>query len=168
MKKLITFLMLFIFVSANYLNAEVAAIKKTFSKKDILLLADAYINNNLNVKNPMIVDVDKDGDFDILNFNNKGNVEYYKNEGTLEKPFFVLENKKYDNYEMNSFLPNGIPIPAFFADKDGDNDTDIFGIVTENSKYNVLYAENTVDFDHYTLITIILVLLIIVLLVAIL
>lgn len=36
---------------------------------------------------------------------------------------------------MNSFIPNGIPIPVFLADKDGDGDADIFGITKEDSKY---------------------------------
>ncbi len=166
MKKLITgFLFLVLAISSS---AGATEFKKTFSKKDILNLADAYINNNAGVKNPVVIDIDKDGDFDILDFRKNGKVAYFKNTGTLTEPFFVLENKNFDNYEMNSFIPNGIPMPVFLADKDGDGDSDIFGIAKEDSKYKVAYAENAFDFDHYTLITIILVLLIIVLLIAIL
>ena len=58
------------------------SIKKVFSVDDIKGLADKYVNNNLNIKNPAIVDVDGDGIFDILVFND-GNVEYYRNTGTL-------------------------------------------------------------------------------------
>lgn len=134
---------------------------KIFSKKDVIKLADVYVNNNVNVKNPAIVDVDGDGNFDILNFTKKGNVEYYKNTGTLEAPVFVLENKNFDKYEVHSFLPNGFPVPVFFADRDGDNDKDVFGIVKENKKYDVVYIENTMDLDQYTLITVILVLIIV-------
>jgi len=146
-----------------------AEVKKTFSKKDIRNLATAYLNNNVRIENPAFADVDSDGDFDILKFTKKGNVEFYKNTGTLEQPFFVLENKKFDNYEVSSFIPNGFPMPVFFADNDGDNDADVFGIVNDQSNKNkVVFLENTMDLDHYTLITIILVLVILLLLVLIL
>lgn len=166
MNKLITKTLFLILAISSYASA--TEISKTFSKKDILKLADAYINNNVGVKNPVIIDIDKDGDFDILDFTKNGKVAYYKNTGSLTEPFFVLENKNFDNYEMNSFIPNGIPIPVFLADKDGDGDSDVFGITKEDSKYKAVYAENAFELDHYTLITIILVLLIIVLLIAIL
>lgn len=153
----------FIFFSVSFLEA--GEPKKVFSKSDIKKLAGVYINNNSNIKNPAVVDVDEDGDFDILNFTDKGKVEYYKNTGTLESPAFTLEDKNFDNYVVNSIMPTGLPVPVFFADKDGDRDKDLFGIVQENSKYDVLYIENTMALDHYTLITIILVLVIILLVV---
>ncbi len=164
-----------VFLSVSFLKAdEVSNIKKTFSKKDILSLADGYINNNSGVKNPVIVDVDYDGDFDILKFTSKGNVEYYNNAGTLDKPFFNLENKNFDKYEVNSFLPKGLLMPVFFADRDGDKDPDVFAIVkgdydlkNHQQKYETVYIENTMDLDQYTLITIILVLLIVALLIVI-
>ncbi len=143
---------------------EVKPVKKVFDKSDILKLVPVYLNSGLNVKNPAIIDVDKDGKFDILNFTSKGNVEYYRNTGTLEAPVFVLENKHFDHYQVNSFLPSGMPLPVFFADKDGDNDLDVFGIVKEKeNNYKVVYVENIADIDNYTLITIILVLLIVLL-----
>ena len=74
-----------------------------FTNEDIKKLAGMYVENNLGLKNPAIVDVDKDGDFDILIFNS-GNVEYYKNTGTLENPFFVAENMKYDKYSSTSII----------------------------------------------------------------
>ena len=166
MKKILEVCLLVVLNSA-FLNAKDDFTKKTFTKKEIVKLADAYINNNVSVNNPVFTDIDKDGDFDILDFTNKGNVVYYKNTGTLEKPFFVLENKKFDNYEMNSFLPNGIPIPVFFADKDGDGDSDMFGIVKSNNEYKAAVAENSLSISDGTLITIILVLVIIVLVIAI-
>lgn len=164
-----------LFLSCSVLRANSPSGTKTiFSKKDIQSLAPQYINNNVKVKNPMIVDVDNDGNFDILKFTSKGKVEYYKNTGTLEIPFFVLADKNFDNYEINSFLPKML-IPMFFADSDGDKDADAFGIVssgydkkTLQEKYDVVEVENTAFFDNYTLITIILVLVIIVLLIAIL
>lgn len=157
--------LVFLMISFSVLKAENSDQKKRiFSKKEIVKLAESYVNNNAGVINPVMTDVDNDGDFDILDFTNKGNVIYYKNTGSLEKPFFVLENKHFDNYKVNSFISGGIPLPVFIADRDGDMDSDIFGIVKEDSKYKALYAENDF-FDHYTLITIILVLVIILLVV---
>lgn len=157
---------LFLILSVSFLKAdEVKPVQKIFNKQDIAKLADRYINNNFQIKNPVVVDVDEDGDFDILNFTDKGKVEYYKNTGSLESPLFILENKNFDNYEVSSFLPNGMPVPVFLADKDGDKDMDLFGIVKEDSKNEVLYIENIADLDHYTLITIILILVIVALIV---
>lgn len=163
-------------LTVSFVKADIPAEKKrTFSKKEIRNLAPVYVNNNVNIQDPVIVDVDNDGDFDILNFTLKGNVEYYKNNGTLEKPFFILEDKNYENYDISTFIPRSLMVPVFFADKDGDNDVDLFAIVKEgyNAKtfqqqYKALYAENTLSLDNGTLITIILVLVIIVLLLAIL
>lgn len=172
MKALVSVIVI-VLISVSILKAdEVSPVNKTFSKKDILSLSGPYINNNTGVKNPIMADVDNDGDFDILKFTSKGNVEYYKNSGTLEKPIFSLENKNFDKYEVSSFLPKGLLLPVFFADKDGDKDPDVFAIVkgdydlkNHQQKYETVYIENTMDLDNYTLITIILVLLIVALLV---
>jgi len=142
---------------------------KVYTKEDIKKLADVYVANNLGLKNPAIVDVDKDGDFDILIFNN-GNVEYYKNTGSLEMPFFIPENMKYDKYISASFVDIALPYPVFFADKNGDGSPDMFVVKDkiydsqqQRYEYNVLYAENFLGLDTGVLITIVLVLLIIVL-----
>ncbi|MDQ3194071.1 MAG: VCBS repeat-containing protein [Bacteroidota bacterium] len=175
MKTLISVLII-LFISAGILYAnEPAAVKTTFSKKDIKGLADQYVKNNAGVKNPVLIDIDNDGNFDILNFTSKGNVEYFRNTGTLEVPLFTLVNKNFDKYEVNTFLPGGLMMPVFFADNDGDKDVDVFGIIadgydskTHKQKYKTVFIENTLDIDNYTLITIILVLLIVALLVVIL
>ena len=149
-------------------------LKKVFTNEDIKKLADVYVGNNLGLKNPAIVDVDQDGDFDILVFN-KGNVEYYKNTGILEKPFFIPENMKYDKYTVASFIDLTLPYPVFFADKNGDMSPDMFVIKDkiydtqlQKYEYKVLYAQNVLGLDTGVLITIVLVLLIIVLVLAIL
>ena len=154
-----------LFLSVPFLRADIVPVKKTFTKSDILKLSSSYLNNGLNINKPAIVDVDGDGDFDILNFTNSGNVEYYKNTGSLESPVFVLENKHFDHFDVSTFLPSKLPVPVFFADKDGDNDKDMFAIVKDNNKYEVMYIENTMDLDQYTLITVILILLIVLLVV---
>ena len=149
-------------------------LKKVFTNEDIKKLADVYVGNNLGLKNPAIVDVDQDGDFDILIFND-GNVEYYKNTGILEKPFFTAENMKYDKYTVASFIDLTLPCPVFFADKNGDMSPDMFVIKDkiydtqlQKYEYKVLYAQNVLGLDTGVLITIVLVLLIIVLVLAIL
>ena len=148
--------------------------KKVFTNEDIKNLAGVYVGNNLGLKNPAIVDVDQDGDFDILILKD-GNVEYYKNTGSLEKPFFIAENMKYDKYTSASFFDIALPYPVFFADKNGDTSPDMFVIKdkiydTQQQKYEykVLYAENALGLDTGLLITIILVLIIVVLVIAIL
>jgi hypothetical protein len=147
---------------------------KTFTKSDINKLASVYLIDDIGSERPAIIDVDIDGDFDMLMFKD-GNVEYHKNIGTLEKPEFVLENKNYDHYEVTPFISEGLPMPIFFADCDGDGDMDMFAVKdkgynteTKKNDYRVLYAENAIDIDTGTLITIILILVIILLLLAIL
>ena len=165
---LLNFLFLLSFQSSVFANGTV------YTTQDIEKIADGYVNNNLGLKNPAIVDVDKDGIFDILIFND-GNVAYYRNTGTIEKPFFVLENKHYDHYSVAAFFNVKFPYPVFFADKDGDGDLDLFVVkgseyntVTQKVEYNIGSAENTMQLDTWTLITIILVLVIVLLVLAIL
>lgn len=167
MKTLISIIAV-LFLSCSTLRANPPSeTKKYFSTKDIQGLAAKYINNNVKVNNPLIIDIDNDGKFDLLKFTSKGNIKYYRNTGSLEEPFFILEDKHYSNYEVNSFLPVML-IPMFFADSDGDKDMDVFCIMkdgydskTFQQKYEVTHVENTMFFDNAVLITIILVLVII-------
>lgn len=171
MKNLIAFISLvFLFNSFTYSDIPV----KKFTTEEIRNLSGSYLDGRLTFQNPVFVDVDKDGDFDALNFDD-GNVEYYKNVGTLEKPTFLLENKNYDKYNPAFFISVKMPYPMFFADKDGDGDMDMFVIKDkvfdkkENRfNYKVASAENMMDLDTGTLITIILVLLVVLLVLAIL
>ena len=145
----------------------------TFTKEQIKSLSGSYLEGKLDFENPVMVDVDKDGDFDALKFGD-GNVAYYKNVGSLESPSFILENAHYDKYENAFFIDSKMPYPMFFADSDGDGDMDMFVVKdkkfdAEQKKYNykVFSAENTADLDTATLITIILVLVIVLLVIAI-
>lgn len=148
---------------------------KTYSKADIQKIAEKFVNNNLKINEPAIVDVNGDDKFDILNFTDEGNVEYYRNTGTNEEPVFVLEDAKYGEVGAYNAFFDGMPVPVFFADADGDNDVDLFAIMDKNydkktgtTLYDVKELENSMMLDHYTLITIILVLAVIVLLIIIL
>lgn len=143
--------------------------KTVFTTGEIKQLADVYVRNNLGLKNPAIIDIDLDGDFDILMFND-GKVEYYKNTGTLYNPFFVPENMNYDTYSSATIVEIALPYPVFFADKNGDSNVDMFVVKdkmynsgTQQNEYSVLYAENSLDISTGMLVTIVLVLLIIVL-----
>ncbi len=147
---------------------------RIFTEDEIRRISDSYVHNNLGIENPAFADVDGDGNFDLLSFNN-GNVEYYKNTGTLEKPYFVLENRNYDSYQEATFLKSGLPMPIFFADNDGDGDVDMFAVkekgyntLSQQNEYKIYTAENAFDMDTGTLITIILVLVIVLLILAIL
>lgn len=167
-----SFVLLVLFLTSFSVKADVPG--KTFSKKEIKELSGSYLNGKLDFENPVIVDVDKDGDFDALKFDD-GNVSYYKNVGSLDNPSFILENKNYDKYDPVFFVSAKVPYPIFFADKDGDADMDLFVVkdrVYDKSQqkyeYDISYSENALDLDTGTLITIILVLIIVILVLAIL
>lgn len=172
--KYIIFILTISALLTSVLKADGNNPSKIFTKEEIYKLSDSYINNNVHIENPAIVDIDNDGNFDLLKFND-GNVEYYRNTGTLENPVFVLENKNYDSYQEASFLKTGMPMPVFFADSDGDGDLDMFAVnekgfnsITQQYEYKVYTAENSFDLDTGTLVTIILILVIVLLLLAIL
>lgn len=172
MRKSAIVIFLALHIIGSMIYAGIPSIK--FTDEDITKLSPAYMEAKLNFENPVFVDVDKDGDFDALKFAD-GNVEYYKNNGTLEAPYFVLENRNYDKYDKALFIDPKMPYPMFFADSDGDGDMDLFVVKDKvfnksEMKYNykVSSAENTLDLDTATLITIILVLVIVLLLLAIL
>jgi hypothetical protein len=170
MKTTLFFLTLFFAFTAG-IKSDVPG--KTFNNDEISKLSGSYLEGKLDFRNPVMVDVDKDGDFDALRFND-GNVEYYKNVGSLESPSFILEDRHYDKYERVMFVDPKIPYPMFFADKDGDGDMDMFVIKDKSYdsqqqtyKYKVASAENSMDLSTGTLITIILVLVIVLLVIAI-
>ncbi len=170
MKTLILSLISLMFISAS-LKADSPS--NIITKSQIQKLTPAYLEGKLDFENPVMVDVDKDGDFDALKFEN-GNVAYYKNVGTMESPSFILENANYEKYDRAFFVDPKMPYPIFFADNDGDGDMDLFVVKdkeynTQQQKfeYKVASAENTMDLDTGTLITIILVLVIVLLVLAI-
>ena len=135
--------------------------KSFFNKGDIEKICDAYINNNLHIENPIFIDINKKEIFDMLVFN-EGNVEYYKNIGSLDKPEFVLENSHYNKYKESPFLNEDDLPPIFFA-KGNRGEMNIFVVkkLDYNSKlnkynYRVLEADNIFSLDEESLITLIL------------
>lgn len=170
MKTLILFVL--VFVCSGILKAD--EINKVWTKEEISALSNDFIFNSLNIKNPLIADENGDGNFDILNFESNGEIRAYYNTGSNHKPVFSKDNFKIFDEKISSVIKS-IPMPLVFADNDGDKDPDMF-LITD-VKYNnveksfqkeVKVMENSFDFSHYTLITIILVLIIVILLIKIL
>ncbi|HRE40174.1 MAG TPA: hypothetical protein PLG90_02490 [Ignavibacteria bacterium] len=170
MKTLILFVLVFIF--SGFAKSD--DIKKVWTKDEISDISDKFIFNDLKIKNPIIADENGDGYFDILNFEDNGEIKAYYNLGNNENPVFDKNNFKLFKENLSSVIKS-IPMPVFFADNDGDTDPDMF--VVTDIKYNsskrsfekeVKVMENAFDFSHYTLITIILVLIIVILLIKIL
>lgn len=164
-------LLALVFIYQTNLFSDIPKLK--FSKQDIRDLSGSYLEGKVDFENPVFADVDKDGDFDALKFDD-GNVEYYKNVGSLNYPTFVLENRNYDKYDRIFFIDPKMPYPMFFADMDGDEDMDMFVIKDrtydksqQKYEYKVSSAENSMGLDTGTLITIILVLVIVLLVLAI-
>lgn len=140
--------------------------QKKFTKAEIFQMAERYLTAAPE-ENPVFVDLDTDGDFDVLHFNDKGFVEHFKNTGSNEHPLFELVTDRFDDYEIHSILGAGLPCPAFMADADGDGDADMFAITGKkgNAASNVELVENQFEVTQGLLITIILVLGIIALLI---
>lgn len=160
--KILLLLTLFAVFTLNDLRAE----SKRYSKSEIRNLAKVFVNST-DIENPVFADVDRDGDFDILRFNKMGFVEYHRNVSGNSSPSFVLEDPKYDDYEIHSLFGTGLPFPSFLADCDGDGDKDFFAVTGQitSAGSNVELVENQFEVTQELLITIILVLGIIALLI---
>jgi hypothetical protein len=169
MKTLILTFSLFLFS----FNLYAGDINKVWDKSEINKIADDFVFNSLKITNPLVVDENNDGNFDILHIEESGEIRAYLNSGTNENPVFNKAIYKTFETELTSMVTS-IPMPVFFADNDGDKDVDMFAI--NDVKYNsetkqfenkIMELENTMDLDHYTLITIALVLIIVILIIAI-
>ncbi len=70
---------------------------------------------------PALVDIDGDGDLDLVSTENDGNVNYFENTGTASAPVFVERTGVESPF--NGIVPTNFTKPAF-ADVDGDGDGD--------------------------------------------
>lgn len=79
-------------------------------------------NGVRNGDNPLFVDVDKDGDLDLLLGRSFGNVEYHRNIGTVQKPDFKLENDNYGGIQLSSTTRS---LSLATADLNADNQLEL-------------------------------------------
>jgi len=94
-------------------------------------LADIDVGSN---SAPTFTDIDNDGDFDLFVGERDGNINFFRNIGTVAEPNFTLETEFFASIDVGS---NSAPI---FADIDNDGDFDLF--VGENFG-NLNFYQNT-------------------------
>lgn len=88
-----------------------------------------FSSSDYNQK-PIFIDLDNDGDKDLVVGCNSGALTYYQNTGTASSPAWAIDNNKFTGVSVSSYAA-----PAF-ADLDGDSDYDlIIGDLYGNLKY---------------------------------
>lgn len=104
---------------------------------------EPHVNNpfgfeQLNIENAeraTLVDLDNDGDFDLMTVEFYEGYVYYENIGSEELP--VYANSQFNPFGMELNENHGYAVP-YFADMDNDGDLDL--IVSEHD--DLLYSEN--------------------------
>ena len=96
---------------------------------------------------PDLVDIDSDGDFDLLIGESGGRFSFYRNEGSVNSP--VWSSEGYFTDSSNSTIDVGSYSTPDFVDIDGDGD---FDVITGNSS-GYIYLYSTVGFvkHNYTI-----------------
>lgn len=85
-----------------------------------------------DVPRPQFVDIDADLDLDLFVQERSGELMFFENAGTVERPDFVWRTDRYQELEIGDWNR--------FADMDGDGDVDLLG---EHPFSYVRYFENT-------------------------
>lgn len=83
---------------------------------------------------PSLVDVDGDGDLDLIVGGREGRLEWIENNGTPQKPHWRARSLFFAEVDVG-----GLSVPHF-ADLDGDKDPDL---LVGNSLGSLIYYENT-------------------------
>ena len=86
---------------------------------------------------PALVDIDGDGDLDMVVGEKDGGFNFFKNTGTASAPVFALQSGASDPF--TGINPSNYSAPSF-GDLDGDGDLDM---VTGTHGGTVLYYKNT-------------------------
>ncbi|MFH1862280.1 MAG: FG-GAP-like repeat-containing protein, partial [bacterium] len=92
--------------------------------------------------NIALIDIDLDGDFDLIGGEYQGHLQFYRNIGTPDSFSYFLE----DNYWLGISVGNGDEADPTFCDLDADNDLDLF-IGEENGR--IWYYRNDGDSVNY-------------------
>jgi len=95
---------------------------------------------------PTLVDIDNDGDFDLFVGELDGNVNFYRNTGTVTKPSFTLETSNFSDIDIGA---NSTPT---FVDIDNDEDFDLF-VGELDGNINFYRNTGTVTESNFTLVT---------------
>ncbi len=98
-------------------------IKNTGSKRrpEWVLEDENYLNSKRFLRPvPRFLDIDHDGDLDLIVGTKDGNLVFIRNDGTVRKPKWHIVTEKFLNIDVRFFS-----VPAF-ADIDADGDADLF------------------------------------------
>ncbi len=107
-----------------------------FTKVGYLLQANSQTINTNGFASPALVDIDSDGDLDVLSGNVNGEIEYFNNSSDV---FSFVENLKADSTNLNV---NFHSAPATIdMDNDGDKD-----VVVGNGYGFVYFFKNDTNF----------------------
>lgn len=88
---------------------------------------------------PTVIDIDNDGDFDVLVSEYYGNIQYFENTGTAEAPSFAAPVANPFGINLGA---NVTYVLNDFADIDGDGDLDLLASVLGYYNLEVVYQEN--------------------------
>lgn len=66
---------------------------------------------------PLLVDIDRDGDLDLLIGEQNANINYYQNAGTVSAPAFKIINPNFGGVDVSeSWTPIGYSVPTIYDD----------------------------------------------------
>ena len=88
---------------------------------------------------PALVDVDADGDADLLVGNRQGSIWFFRNEGTRSRPVFKKETTDYLSLAASGFRD----VKPQFTDLNGDGKPDLILTVTTGTTGAIKYMLNT-------------------------
>lgn len=88
---------------------------------------------------PMLVDIDRDGDLDLIIGEQNANLNYYENTGTASAPVFKFITNNFGDVHVNeSWTPLGYSVPAIY-DNAGEY------VLFVGSSKGVLYQYDNID-----------------------